>query len=240
MLSPEWWVCSISPSASVRSAVVSISQEPLLSFRESSHLFRSRSSLLLPSCTHNLIAACASWLKSVFTNKNHIYSCSGLFWFYCRGLKGTGTRDYNYVQEVWFDRAWLGESPADIHNFFHWINLYWINYFLAISREKLLNLRKAFQNRRVQILCSYWITDFLELCRELLKAGQSQLADFESRPEPTRQVWMPARANSPILKARQSHLVGFQKLFANSKAFCTKLQRISSFNIKLKGQLNNF
>jgi hypothetical protein len=32
-------------------------------------------------------------------------------------LKGTGTRDYNCDKVVWFDRPWLGESPADIRNF---------------------------------------------------------------------------------------------------------------------------
>jgi hypothetical protein len=57
--------------------------------------------------------------------------------------------------------------------------LYWIKKFWALWREKLLNLRKAFQNQGVQILCSYWMTDFSELRRELLKAGQSQLGSFE-------------------------------------------------------------
>jgi hypothetical protein len=47
--------------------------------------------------------------------------------------------------------------------------------------KKLLNLQKAFQNRRDQILCSYWITDFSDLHRELLKAGQGNLAGFEIR-----------------------------------------------------------
>ncbi len=56
------------------------------------------------------------------------------------------------------------------------------------------------------------------------------LRAFENRPEPTRRFGKPARA----------HLAGFQKLFANSKAFRAKRQRISSFNIKLKGQLKNF
>jgi hypothetical protein len=32
-------------------------------------------------------------------------------------LKRPGTRDYNCVKVVWFDRPWLGESLADIHNF---------------------------------------------------------------------------------------------------------------------------
>ncbi len=31
--------------------------------------------------------------------------------------KGTGPRDYNSVLVVWFDRPWIGESPADIHHF---------------------------------------------------------------------------------------------------------------------------
>jgi hypothetical protein len=52
--------------------------------------------------------------------------------------------------------------------------------------------------------------DFLELCRELLKAGQSQLADFETRPEPTRRFSKAARTNSPILKAGQSQLTDFE------------------------------
>jgi hypothetical protein len=34
-------------------------------------------------------------------------------------VKGTGTRDYNSVFMAWFDRSWLAESPADIHNFFN-------------------------------------------------------------------------------------------------------------------------
>ncbi len=32
-------------------------------------------------------------------------------------FKGTETRDCNCVKAVWFDRPWLGESSADIHNF---------------------------------------------------------------------------------------------------------------------------
>jgi hypothetical protein len=43
-----------------------------------------------------------------------------------------------------------------------------------------------------------------------LKAGQSQLADFESRPEATCRFWKPARANLPILKAGQSQLADFE------------------------------
>jgi hypothetical protein len=50
----------------------------------------------------------------------------------------------------------------------------------------------------------------------IFKASQSQLADFESWPEPTRRFSKLARA----------YLPGFQKLFANSKAFCAKRQRI--------------
>jgi hypothetical protein len=43
-----------------------------------------------------------------------------------------------------------------------------------------------------------------------LKAGQSQLADFESWPQPTRRFCKPARANLPILKASQSQLADFE------------------------------
>jgi hypothetical protein len=43
-----------------------------------------------------------------------------------------------------------------------------------------------------------------------LKAGWSQLANFESRPEPTRRFLKPARANPPILKDSQSQLADFE------------------------------
>jgi hypothetical protein len=36
-----------------------------------------------------------------------------------QNFKETGTRDYNSVFMAWFDRSWLEESPADIHNFFN-------------------------------------------------------------------------------------------------------------------------
>jgi hypothetical protein len=42
-------------------------------------------------------------------------------------------------------------------------------------------MQKAFQNQPVQILGYYMITDFSELHRKLLKAGQSQPAGFENR-----------------------------------------------------------
>jgi hypothetical protein len=38
------------------------------------------------------------------------YRCEG-----CQSLKGLGLE---CVKVVWFDRPWLGESPADIHNFY--------------------------------------------------------------------------------------------------------------------------
>jgi hypothetical protein len=43
-----------------------------------------------------------------------------------------------------------------------------------------------------------------------LKAGQSQLAGFESRPEPTCRFSKATRANLPILKAGQSQLTDFE------------------------------
>jgi hypothetical protein len=99
-----------------------------------------------------------------------------------RNIKGTGTQDYNCVKVIWFDRPRFGESPADIHHFLNCPFNFKLNYkFLAVQCKKLWNLRKAFENRRVKILCSYSITDFSELRQELLKAGQSQLAGFEIR-----------------------------------------------------------
>jgi hypothetical protein len=79
-----------------------------------------------------------------------------------------------------FDRPWLSESPADIHKFLKcFFNFILNNKFLALYREKLLNLHKALQNGLVQITCFYWITDFSELRQEPLEAGQSQLGGFE-------------------------------------------------------------
>ncbi len=34
-------------------------------------------------------------------------------------IKGTGTRDYNWLKVVCYDGSWLGESSADIQNFFN-------------------------------------------------------------------------------------------------------------------------
>jgi hypothetical protein len=34
-------------------------------------------------------------------------------------IKGTETRDYNWLKLVWYDGSWLGESPADIQKFFN-------------------------------------------------------------------------------------------------------------------------
>ncbi len=34
-----------------------------------------------------------------------------------KNFKGTGTRDYNWGKEVWFDWSWFGEILADNHNF---------------------------------------------------------------------------------------------------------------------------
>ncbi len=48
------------------------------------------------------------------------------------------------------------------------------------------------------------------LARKAFEFAKSQLADFESRPEPTHQFWKPARANSPILKASKSQLTDFK------------------------------
>jgi hypothetical protein len=39
--------------------------------------------------------------------------------FFLSQIKGTGTRDNNSVFMAWFDRSWLGGSPADNHNFFN-------------------------------------------------------------------------------------------------------------------------
>ncbi len=35
----------------------------------------------------------------------------------CTVVKGTGTRDYNWLKVVWYDGSLLGESMADIQKF---------------------------------------------------------------------------------------------------------------------------
>jgi hypothetical protein len=114
---------------------------------------------------------------------------------------------------VQLDWPGLGESPADINNLiFLTVSfiLYWIHKFLAVQRQKLLNLLKAFQNRCVQIFCSYWMTDVSEWHQKLVKTGER--FSFEKL----------AAQRSPLLKAGQWQLAGLGKLLANSKAFCAK------------------
>ncbi len=73
-------------------------------------------------------------------------------------LKGTGTRDYNWLKGVWHDGSWLGESPADIQKMLTIpLILYWINNSFPVLREKLLNLQKAFENRQDRLLPAFKI-----------------------------------------------------------------------------------
>jgi hypothetical protein len=93
---------------------------------------------------------------------------------------------------------------------------YWIckSFSIPASSNPLLLLDKIF-------LVGFLICQtFIWLNNSLLKSGQRSAPHF----------WKPARA----------YLAGFQKLFANSKAFCTKQLRIYKFNVKLKGQLKIF
>jgi hypothetical protein len=68
-----------------------------------------------------------------------------------------------------------------------------------------------------------------------LKAGQSQLAGFESRPEPTRRFLKLARANSPILKVGQSQLTDIESrqepILAVFKSF-SQIQKLFALNGK--------
>jgi hypothetical protein len=85
-----------------------------------------------------------------------------------------------------------------------------------------LTLLKTFQNRRVQIICSYWTTDFSKLLRELLKGGQSQLAGFEIHHRfPIEQFSLEKRVEQrpPILKAGQGLSHRFSKAFCEFKVF---------------------
>jgi hypothetical protein len=55
-------------------------------------------------------------------------------------LKGTGTRDYNWLKVVWHDGSWLGESPADIQKNFNCP----FNFILNLKNLCCL-ARKAFE-----------------------------------------------------------------------------------------------
>jgi hypothetical protein len=71
---------------------------------------------------------------------------------------------------VWFDRSWFGKNPAAIHNFLNCpFNIFSYEKFLALRRQQLFSLPKAFEKWQVQILC-FWITDLSELHRELFTA----------------------------------------------------------------------
>jgi hypothetical protein len=123
-----------------------------------------------------------------------------------------------------FWKAWLGESAVAIKIFmFFSLICSWYEKFVAVYRQKLFNLPKAFENRQVQILYSYWKTDFLELYCELLKTSQGQTREFSNPPN------MPLINNS-LLKSRQhsvrhflklarANLTGFGMLTTNLKAF---------------------
>jgi hypothetical protein len=63
-----------------------------------------------------------------------------------------------------------------------------------------------------------------------LKAGQSQLAGFESRPAPTRQFSKAARANSPILKASQSQLADFESRQEPFLPFSKAFRKFKNFS----------
>ncbi len=87
------------------------------------------------------------------------------------------------------------------------------NPLLLLDNRFLGAAPRAFESRP-EPTCRFWKPARAK--SPILKASQSQLTDFVSRPEPTRWFWKPARA----------YLPGFQKLFANSKAFRAKRQRI--------------
>jgi hypothetical protein len=49
--------------------------------------------------------------------------------FSVKCLKGLG---HEVRIQVWFDRSWLGESPADIHNIFNGAFIFILDKFLAV------------------------------------------------------------------------------------------------------------
>ncbi len=109
---------------------------------------------------------------------------------------------------------------------------------------KAFEFAENFKNRRVQILCSYWMTDVLELHRELLKTDNRQFCWF----------WSPAirlPVNNSILKSGQhsahhilkpasGNLASFGKLSAHLKAFGTKRLRTYYFSIKSNILIKNY
>jgi hypothetical protein len=72
------------------------------------------------------------------------------------------------------------------------------------------------------------------------KIGELALASFQNRRNDSgglSNALGAARINLLSNRSKGFELAGFKKLFANSKGFRAKWQRIYEFDIKLKGQL---
>jgi hypothetical protein len=113
---------------------------------------------------------------------------------------------------------------------------------LLCTPRPLSTLLKAFQNLRVSILRSGWITDFLELYRE----------HFEKRPglicpvfKPAKYVYdkqfffeKPAEKWKPLLKAGQGPFRRFWRAFSKLKSFLVLLVKnlLTTVYIKFKAK----
>jgi hypothetical protein len=102
---------------------------------------------------------------------------------------------------------------ALIHKFFNFAFKSGLNYKgLSHLEQKAFEFTESFQNRQVQIPCSYWIICFSELHRELFKTGQGQSCRFSNAPSmfPMNISFeKPATQRPPLLKAGQSQFRWF-------------------------------
>jgi hypothetical protein len=108
-------------------------------------------------------------------------------------LKGTGTRDYNWLKVIWYDGSWLGESPADIQKF---VNCP-LNFVL---NEILCRLKLAgFQNRQVG---SGWFSKLASWLWPAFKIDELALTCFQKLSAQLREICYPIGAKdlcSPVL-----------------------------------------
>jgi hypothetical protein len=142
---------------------------------------------------------------------------------------------------VWFDRSWLGERLADIHNF---LNSAFNFYIYGDSKhQKLLNLLKAFQNwqdchwqafksgeRCACPLLKENCSSATYFCR-ISKSARLSLSAFHKLLVQLRDISHPIGAkdvNSPILKSCQQ----IQKLLALN-SLLTKTYQTITLNVPI-------
>jgi hypothetical protein len=136
-----------------------------------------------------------------------------LYYLGIRRLKGTGTRDYNWLKVVWSDGSWLGESPTNITKIFN------CPFNFTLNEEILCRLaQKAFEFAKSFLKPARWALAGIQTRR----VGSGRLSKLASW------FWPAFKSSRQIqeicypIGAKDLNSHGFEKLFTISKAFRTK------------------